>query len=172
MTIGGTLKLEEGTKHGTVVGFKASDSEIVDDVVWALPSVDGSSGQCLVTDGNKTLSWASFVTKSYVDDLVKLVTINAYTSTDYTLQTSDIGSFITLDNASPITVTIPNSSSIPVGSRFDLFQKGVGSVTFVEGSGVTIRSKGNNKKINGQYVTVTIIKAEETIWYLIGDLTT
>jgi len=172
MTIGGSLKLEEGTKHGTVVGFKASDSEIVEDTVWVLPNIDGILGQCLVTDGNKNLNWASFATKSYVDDLVKLVTINAHTSTEYTLQISDIGSFITLDNAAPITVTVPSSSSIPVGSRFDLIQKGVGAITFVEGSGVTIRSKGNNKKINGQYVTVTIIKAEENIWYLIGDLTT
>ena len=55
---GGKIKLEEGTGGGTMVGFKAPDTEVTDECIWTLPSADGTAGQALVTDGNKTLSFA------------------------------------------------------------------------------------------------------------------
>ena len=57
-TTGGKLELEEGTGGGTMVGFKAPNTEVVSDLVWTLPSVDGTVGQALVTDGAKQLGWA------------------------------------------------------------------------------------------------------------------
>ena len=45
------------------VGFKAPDA-ITADVVWTLPSVDGTSNQALTTNGSKTLSWTSVLTPS------------------------------------------------------------------------------------------------------------
>ena len=59
MAIGGKIKLEEGTGHGTMVGFKAPDTEVIDECIWTLPSTDGIDGQALVTDGAKNLSFAS-----------------------------------------------------------------------------------------------------------------
>jgi hypothetical protein len=58
-TTGGQIKLEEGTGHGTTVGFKAPNTEIVEDVIWTLPDVDGEPGQVLATDGFGNLEWAT-----------------------------------------------------------------------------------------------------------------
>ena len=59
MTTGGKLNLEEGTGGGTMVGFKAPDTEVVVDVIWTLPSADGTQGQVLATDGAGTLGWVA-----------------------------------------------------------------------------------------------------------------
>ncbi len=40
------------------VGFKAADS-LAADLIWTLPSLDGSSGQVLTTDGAGILSWTT-----------------------------------------------------------------------------------------------------------------
>lgn len=45
------------------IGFKAPDA-ISADVVWTLPSADGTSNQALTTNGSKTLSWTSILTPS------------------------------------------------------------------------------------------------------------
>jgi len=54
---GGKLKLEDGI-GGHYAGFKAPDTALAADLSWTLPSVDGTAGQALVTDGSKTLAWA------------------------------------------------------------------------------------------------------------------
>lgn len=56
---GATLRLYEDTDNGTnYVALKAADT-IVSDVVWTLPSADGTNGQALTTNGSGTLSWAA-----------------------------------------------------------------------------------------------------------------
>ena len=53
------LRFEERTGGGVqYVGFKAP-AAIATNRIWTLPSVDGTSGQFLSTDGALTLSWAS-----------------------------------------------------------------------------------------------------------------
>ena len=59
MGTGGKLKLEEGTAGGTHVGFKAPDTEVASELLWTLPSLDGSAGQILATDGSKNLVWVA-----------------------------------------------------------------------------------------------------------------
>ena len=56
---GQEINLAEGTGGGTVVGFKAPDTEVVEDVIWTLPDVDGEPGQALATDGFGNLEWVS-----------------------------------------------------------------------------------------------------------------
>lgn len=61
---GGKIYLYERSNNGTnYVGFEAPDS-LASDLFWTLPSVDGTAGQALVTDGGSGLSWASFVSNS------------------------------------------------------------------------------------------------------------
>jgi len=61
---GGKIFLYERSNNGTnYVGFEAPDS-LASDLFWTLPSVDGTTGQALVTDGGSGLSWASFVSNS------------------------------------------------------------------------------------------------------------
>jgi len=52
-------RFREATANGTnYVGFQAAAS-IPADVLWTLPTTDGSSGQVLSTNGSGTLSWAT-----------------------------------------------------------------------------------------------------------------
>lgn len=99
-------------------------------------------------------------------------TINEQTGTTYTIAVSDELKLVTLENASPVTVTIDTNANVacPIGSRIDLLQKGAGKVTFSGGAGVTINSKSGNKSIGGRYVAVSIIQYATDYWYLIGDL--
>jgi hypothetical protein len=58
-TVGGDVKLYEGSDNGTnFVALKAPDT-LAADVTYTLPTADGTNGQTLVTDGAGALSWAS-----------------------------------------------------------------------------------------------------------------
>lgn len=58
------LRFYEATASGTnYVGFQAPAS-ITTDLLWTLPSADGSAGQFLSTNGSGTLSWGSVSTNS------------------------------------------------------------------------------------------------------------
>lgn len=68
------LKFFEATGGGTnYVGFQAP-AAITADVLWTLPSADGSNGQFLSTNGSGTLSWGSASTNS-ISQLDSSVTV-------------------------------------------------------------------------------------------------
>lgn len=58
MTHPGALCFYETSDNGHFVCFKASGT-IASNVTWVMPTVDGSSGQFLSTDGAGNLSWAT-----------------------------------------------------------------------------------------------------------------
>lgn len=98
---------------------------------------------------------------------------NAQTGTTYTLvlADADLNKFVTLNNSSSITVTIPPDSSVafPVGSVISAMQLGAGQVTIAAGSGVTLSSEGSRFKTKGQYAVVTIMKMSSNNWILFGN---
>ena len=58
-SVSGDLKLYEATANGTnYVSFKAPNT-LAGNVTWVLPSVDGTNGQALVTNGSGVLAWGS-----------------------------------------------------------------------------------------------------------------
>src|SRR5210317_627261 len=58
-TVGGTLKLNEGTNNGTnFIGLKAPNA-VTTTTTFTLPDGDGSNGQFLKTDGSGNLSFGS-----------------------------------------------------------------------------------------------------------------
>jgi hypothetical protein len=58
-TVGGDLKLYEGTNNGTnFVALKAPNT-LAADVTYTLPTADGTNGQVLATNGSGALSWAT-----------------------------------------------------------------------------------------------------------------
>jgi len=60
-TVGGTLKLNEGTNNGTnFIGLKAPNA-VTADTTFTLPDGDGTDGQFLKTDGSGNLSFGSVV---------------------------------------------------------------------------------------------------------------
>jgi len=55
----GYLRLKEDPANGTnYVGFQAPSS-VLASLLWTLPSADGTNGQSLITNGNKTLSFST-----------------------------------------------------------------------------------------------------------------
>ena len=75
--------------------------------------------------------------------------INAQTGTSYTVQAADSGKIVEFNNASAITVTLPNS--LPAGFIFTVAQTGAGQVVFVPASGAAIRNRLGYTRLAGQY---------------------
>jgi hypothetical protein len=99
---------------------------------------------------------------------------NAQTGTTYTLLATDAGKLVTLDNASPITLTVPTNATaaFTIGQRVDIVQLGAGQVSVAPAAGVTLNSNGNDRKISDRYAAATICKIGTDSWLLIGSLDT
>ena len=78
---------------------------------------------------------------------------------------------VTLNNASPVAVTVPTNALIPfvIGTRIDFIQVGAGKVTF-SGAGVTINSASGYLSIASQYSGASLYKEATNTWYLVGNL--
>jgi hypothetical protein len=99
--------------------------------------------------------------------------LKAETGTTYTLVIADASNdLVQLNNASPITVTVP-PSVFSVGNQINLYQRGAGQVTFSQGSGVTIRSTGATStapKLRVQYSAATVICIGVDEFLIVGDI--
>jgi hypothetical protein len=126
------------------------------------------------TDTTLSRSAAGQLAVEGKDVAFKDATINTQTGTTYTPAATDDGKVITLDNASSITVTVPQNSdaAIPVGAYIEFIQLGAGQVTFAAGTGATLNSRGTALKIAGQYGTAALRKTATNTFILAGDLTT
>jgi hypothetical protein len=124
---------------------------------------------------NKTLTSPTVNTPT-INDARQNITLNAQTNTTYTLVLTDNGRLVTLNNASPITVTVPLNSSVAfaTGAIINIQQIGAGAVTIQGASGVTITSTGATATApvtRAQYSAASIIKTGTDSWTVIGDLT-
>jgi hypothetical protein len=93
-----------------------------------------------------------------INDIIDNTTEFNYQSvTSYTLKLIDVNKYIQLDNANPITLTVPPfiDVAIPIGASLTLEQTGVGAFTVTAGSGVTLHG---NVLSNGQYTIIVLIK--------------
>jgi hypothetical protein len=141
-----------------------SPSSISSNYTLTMPADDGNSYQFLQTDGSGTLSWSSTIQGD-----VQL--INTQVGTTYTLALADAGKLITLNNGSPISVTVPLNSSVafPTGTHIDFAQLGAGQVTIAGDVGVTLNYTPGNK-LRAQYSGASIIKIGTDTWMLFGDI--
>lgn len=98
--------------------------------------------------------------------------VNVQSGTSYTFVLSDAGKVVFFGNSSPVTVTIPHSSTVsfPVGTQIDLVSWGTGKVTFQGAGGVTIFSLSNNKSLLGNNAGGTLITTGGNNWWLLGSL--
>lgn len=97
------------------------------------------------------------------------------TSSNYTIQLSDLGKLVEIDNATACTLTVPTNASVAfaVGDRIDVLQVGAGQVTITPVSGtVTINGYDGGLKLNGQWAAATLIKRATNTWVAVGNLTT
>jgi len=109
------------------------------------------------------------LTRPTEDPIEKPLPISRKTAS-YTLVASDNNKLIEMNVGSANNVTI-NNSVFTAGNQILVSQYGAGQVTFVAGSGVTLRSPSGKLKLTGQYSLATIIAISATEFYISGDLT-
>lgn len=161
-----------------------ADSSATNGVAWGQIAAAGIATDAVITakiqDGAVTAAKlaSDSVTQAKIADRavgsaeLDNLTLNAQTGTTYTLVLTDANKFITLSNASAITLTVPPSSSVAfeTGDQVNLMQLGAGQVTITAGSGVTIRSAGSKLKTNAQYAVATLVKIDTDTWVAVGNL--
>ena len=94
------------------------------------------------------------------------------TATSYTFKIEDRDLFFEASNGSAQSLTIPPNSSVgfPLGTEIEVMQSGLGEVSFVAGTGVTINSKYDYLSLDAQYSSAILKKLDTDRWALIGDL--
>ena len=105
-------------------------------------------------------------------DLKLRLQFDAQTGTTYTLAANDLNQFVTLNNASAITLTVP-PSVFTAGDQIHCQQIGAGQVSFAQGSGVTITSTGATSsapKLRARYSAATVICTASNTFTIVGDL--
>jgi hypothetical protein len=98
------------------------------------------------------------------------IDINAQTGTTYTLALTNASDLVTLNNAAAITLTVPTNASVAftTGAQINIQQIGVGQVTVVGDTGVTVNGTGT--KLRTQWSAATLLKTATNTWTLIGDI--
>ncbi len=123
------------------------------------PKTHGTANQVLSTSGGGTLTWSSAPSIN--------ANLNNQTGTTYTLQSSDNGKVVTLNNVSAITLTVP--SGLDAGFNCMIVQKGAGLVT-ISASGVTVANRIGFTKTAGTNAIATIVSIATNYFITGGDM--
>lgn len=120
---------------------------------------------------------AALVNRGGSPAMVDITTVsgNAQTGTTYTLALTDAAHFVTMDNGSANTLTIPANSSVafPVGTVITVGQKGSGTTTIDATTGVTLNGvSGGQGDISAQWATVMLRKTATDTWEAWGSIGT
>jgi len=100
------------------------------------------------------------------------LTYNAQTGTTYTLVAGDVNKMVTLNNASSITLTIPNGV-FSAGQQIHIRQIGAGQVTVASDGTTVITSTGATStapKLRTQYSVATIFCTSSNNFGVTGDV--
>ena len=172
ITLGNSLVTLVGVSANNTADLGSSDKEFKDlyiDGTANLDAVDIDGGEIDGTAvGANSASTGNFTNLTGSGTISGFdAALNDQTNTAYTLQASDNGKVVTLNNGSDIIVTIDTD----LGDGFNclLVQKGSGQVTISAGSGVTIVNRSEETKTAGQYATVSIINIGSEQYILSGD---
>jgi hypothetical protein len=121
-----------------------------------------------------TFSVGQVLTAAQMNSIANL-TVRAVTATSDTLVLTDADNkLITYSNTNTTTITIPpfNSVAITTGSVINVIKIGSGgTVSIVQGSGVTLASTGTvstNPTITKTFGAVSCIKVSTDSWYVVG----
>jgi len=171
LAVSGTLTVGTDGSGADVTFHSATGS---DNFLWDASDeklvITGTDGQNAleVADGDVSITDALTVSGG----ITAPITINNETAS-YTLVAGDAGGIVEMNNGSANNLTIPPNSSVAfaTGTQIIIVQQGAGATTIVEGSGVTTRSLDDNAIINGQYVSVALVKRDTDEWYIFGNLT-
>ena len=135
-----------------------------------LATISVANGATSITNSNITDLRVGFQTNAVNHPLYP---INARGSSEaaYTLVAGDVDKIVQTSNASAVTITVPQNSSVPfpVGTTINLLQGGAGQVT-VSSSDTVQTAVG--LKLRATWSMATLVKIASTTWVLTGDTTT
>ena len=154
-------------KGGTSGQILAKNSNTDLDFVWVANDVGDITGITTGTDSGLS----GGVTSGTATLRLKLE-FDAETGTTYTLVAGNLNQLVTLDNASPITLTLP-PSVFSAGDVVNIAQIGAGQVTLAQGAGVTINSTGATPtapKLRARYSAASIICTASNTFLVVGDI--
>lgn len=154
-------------KGGTSGQILAKNSNTDLDFVWVANDVGDITGITTGTDSGLS----GGVTSGTATLRLKLE-FDAETGTTYTLVGANLNQLVTLDNASPITLTVP-PSVFSAGDVINIAQIGAGQVTLAQGAGVTINSTGATAtapKLRARYSAASIICTASNTFLVVGDI--
>ena len=126
-------------------------------------SLSNPADNQVLTYDTTTAKWQNATSGSYL--------INTQTGTSYTLTLADTNKFITFSNAGSTSLTVPTNAAVayPVGTSIKFAQIGVGQVTVVAASGVSVAADPG-LKIAARYGGGELIKLATNSWLLVGRL--
>lgn len=123
----------------------------------------GTAGQALLVNSGATApEWGN----------PQKITFNAQTGTTYTLVVGDLNKLVTLSNASPIELYVPNGI-FTTGQQINIQQIGAGQVTIKSDGTTVLTSTGatsTQPALRAQYSAATIICTSSNNFTVIGDL--
>lgn len=160
------------------IGAQVDDNEITAakiaaDAVITVKILDSNVTTAKIADG--AITQAKLATGTPQAGFRSVQNAATITSSNYTIQLSDLGKLVEIDNATACTLTVPANASVAfsVGDRIDILQIGAGQVTVTPVSGtVTINGYDGGLKLNGQWASATLVKRATNTWVAIGNLTT
>jgi hypothetical protein len=154
------VKAFDSTDYATASQGTTADNALQDVVEDTTPQLGGT----LDTQGNA-------ITGNYATDARRALT--SETTTARTLALGDAGYFITFENASASTCTIPTNASVafPTGTEIDIVWLGAGEVTIEGDTGVTLNGvSAGSTAITAQYGGATIKKIATDTWLVFGKI--
>ena len=156
-------------KGGTSGQILAKNSNTDLDFVWIANDQGDITGITTGTDSGLS----GGVTSGTATLRLKLE-FDAETGTTYTLLAGNLNQLVTLNNASPITLTVP-PSVFSAGDVINIAQIGAGQVTLAQGAGVTISSTGsgtggNAPKLRAKFSAASIICTASNTFLVVGDI--
>ena len=163
VTTSGSLALAQN--QGCVLRFTSASAAIF--FQFATPASGDIEG--IVTGTDSGLSGGA---TSGTVTLRQKLEFDAETGTTYTLVAGNLNQLVTLNNASPITLTVP-PSVFSAGDVINIAQIGAGQVTVSQGAGVTITSTGATSsapKLRANKSAASIICTASNTFLVIGDI--
>jgi hypothetical protein len=169
LPVGSLALKEDKSNKGAASGYAPLDSGSKVPVA-NLPAASGAAAG--------TQSAADYSKLAALPSAAQLVarTINPQTGTTYAVVAADAyeqgRALTTLENANPITVTVPKqaTTAIDVGQTFNFQQIGAGQVTFAAEDGDVTINPAATLKISAQWKGATLVKTATNVWSLIGSL--